>query len=340
VKLFEETANLARLAALACVLAQDELSRSGFDRLAETEPLSLQTAASAPSAPASRDVPNNPRARPSRGYIDQISRAAPEERAKLFRAVSGNAAHIQEIQPKDGETLAKYLLWPKSDEEREYIASAIPNVGRWKLLRLAMADLMADTPLREDVACEVVGLVLGQEVEASGDEDWRRRLREMLMRSVLQGGEGSENSHPYDAAQDMIVAMYEAQANALDVPVTWDADVASPTAILPAMIEQLGSRLAGRAKSESDQAFLARLPHELTVAEYLGDDDLRRSALLERIWLRVLAIETAQVRSDRAAQAQAIADKLDESDRAAGDALLQLRNGQAALVQMWLLRAP
>jgi hypothetical protein len=160
----------------------------------------------------------------------------------------------------------------------------------------------------------------------------------MLMRSVLQGGEASESSHPYDEAQDRMVAMYQVQARVLDAPS--DAVAASPTAILPAMIEQLGSRLSGKAKNAADQAFLARLPHELTVAEFLGNDDLRRLALLERIWLRLLAIETAQLRSDQADKAQEILDRLDEADRRAADVLIQLRDGQAALVKMWLLRAP
>jgi hypothetical protein len=273
-------------------------------------------------------------------YLSQLSQTnVPVRRASYFTAAIENASQISEMPPKASEELAKYVLSPKADEEQEAIASAVSRVGRWKTVRLALADSLLETSLREDVVCETIGLVLDQTIEPRGGQAWRQSLRLMLMRSVLQGTETSENKHPYDIARDTINAMYQAQARALGINKTPGAGT-SPTEILPLMIELLASRLSQNAASESNREFLSRVPHELAVAEYLGDDDLRRLVLLDRIWLRLLAVETAQIRTERADQAQTILDRVEESDRRAGDVLIQLRDGQAAILQMWLLRAP
>jgi hypothetical protein len=338
--LLEETANLARLSAMGCVLSQGEMGRAAFDELKDVEPFFLERRSTDSSSSAST-ADSSPRARALSRQIDSLSRAShPVQRIGYLKAIAENSLEIHEIEPQEGKVIAEYLLAAKGDEEREAIAGLIPRVGKWKLVRLAAADLIVDTPVRQELVEEVVARLLGQEPEAPGGADWRERARRKLMQSVLSGGVASSSVHPFDEVRERMLAMYQTQAQTAGVASSSYSGAASPTAILPPLIEKFASRLAAEAVPEDDRNFLTRIPHELAAAEYLADNDLRRLALLERIWLRLVAIDALRTRSDRAAEVHAIMDKFNESDRGSPDVFHQLRDGQVALVQLWLLRAP
>jgi hypothetical protein len=339
-RLLEETARLARLAAMGCALSQGELGRSAFEELSETDPLSLEKASDESAARRrSSDVVNEAQARVVGRHIESLSRAThPVPRVSALRWIADNAVRVPEISPDEGKVIAEYLLAPKSAEEREAIAGFIPQVGRWRTVRLATADLISDARVRQDLVQEVVGLLLGHSVEADSEGEWRQQLRLALMRSALDHSTAAPSSHPHDAAQDEVRDAYLAQARVLGVPSAAYSGAAAPAAVLRPMIEHTAARLSGAARDEEHRRFLAEISHRLEAVDYLGDNDLRRLALLERDWLRLLAIDVAQNRPDRAAEAEALADSLHESDRAAANVLVQLRNGQAAIVRMWRLR--
>jgi hypothetical protein len=339
-RLLEDAANLARLSAMGCALSQGEMGQAQFEQLAEMPVISLEGRSSDEESTASAES-SSPRQRMVSRHIDSLSRATyPVQRAGFLKAIAENVSQISEIEPQEGAVIANYLFLPKGDEEREAIAGLIPRVGRWKVVRLAAADLIVDTPLRQALAEEVVARLLGEEPGEPGGVDWRTRARHKLMRSVLTGGVAASSIHPFETARESMLTTYQVQARAEGVSAASYSGAASPTAVLPPLIEQLASRLSSKTKDQSDREFLARIPHELTAAEYLGDNDLRRLALLERLWLRLLAMDIAQARSDRAEDAQTIVEQLSESDRRSEDVFHQLRDGQSALVRMWLLRAP
>jgi hypothetical protein len=339
--LLEETANLARLSAMGCALAKGELGRASFEQIKEMAAIDLEQR-SGDSSSSSLPESSTARSRMVSRHIDSLSRAThPVQRIGYLKAIAESSSQIQEIEPQEGEVIAKYLLSPMGDEEREALAGIVPRVGRWKMVRLAAADLIAATPVREDLVQEVVARMLGEEPEEAGQVNWRERARLKLMRSVLTGGiVGSSFGHPFDTAQQVILSMYQMQARAEGVSASSSSGAASPTEVLPAMIEQLASRLAAKTRSNEDREFLERIPHELAVAEYLGENDLRRLALLERIWLRLVAMDVVHARSDRAEDVQKIVEQLSQSDQGAKDVFHQLRDGQAALVRLWLLRMP
>jgi hypothetical protein len=94
------------------------------------------------------------------------------------------------------------------------------------------------------------------------------------------------------------------------------------------------------ASTEEDRRFVSNIPHVLAAAEYLADNDLRRLALLERVWLRMVVLEIGRRRSDRAADAKTLVDQLGKDDGEAPDVLHQLRASETALAHAWLLLAP
>ena len=67
------------------------------------------------------------------------------------------------------------------------------------------------------------------------------------MRSVLTGGVAASNVHPFDAAREAMITTYDLQARVQGVSPSSYSGAASPTAILPPMIEKLATTLIGSA---------------------------------------------------------------------------------------------
>jgi hypothetical protein len=68
-----------------------------------------------------------------------------------------------------------------------------------------------------------------------------------------------------------------------------------------------------------------------------GNNAAQQMVSLERIWLRLLALEAARRNESRAAETREIVANLQQKDQQAKQVLRQLRDGQAAQLQMWLL---
>jgi len=64
----------------------------------------------------------------------------------------------------------------------------------------------------------------------------------------------------------------------------------------------------------------------------------KKLALLDRAWLRLLAVEFARQQPTRKAEADALVEQLAGRDREAKHVLIQLRDGHETILRMWLLR--
>jgi hypothetical protein len=111
-----------------------------------------------------------------------------------------------------------------------------------------------------------------------------------------------------------------------------------PLATLRVLVDELASRFSAGKLSDRERADLTRIPHELTALDFVsGGNDVQRLAALERIWLRLLALEAARRHETRAGEARELVANLQQRDRQAKHVLSQLRDGQATELQMWLL---
>jgi hypothetical protein len=70
--------------------------------------------------------------------------------------------------------------------------------------------------------------------------------------------------------------------------------------------------------------------------DYLAVNDLQKLVLLDRVWLRLLAVECARKHPTRKADADALVEQLATRDRNATHVLIQLRDGQEATLRLWL----
>jgi hypothetical protein len=163
-------------------------------------------------------------------------------------------------------------------------------------------------------------------------------MQDVLAELPLSGANSnSALGRKADDASDAILQYLGTQSQLLGITPDEYRAAATPAARQRLLIDRYAATLARRSLRPGDQAYLADLPYELTAVDYVGTSDLARTVLLWRVWLRLLAIGTAQQRPDRADQADRIAAEALDRQAGAASVLVQFRDMQQAILEMWLL---
>ena len=85
--------------------------------------------------------------------------------------------------------------------------------------------------------------------------------------------------------------LYVVQAQLLQVPTESYAAPPSPAAVLAAMVQHVASQLDAAKLNPPEQLLLANLPNQLQAIDFLAENDLQRTVLLQRLWLRLLSAQ-------------------------------------------------
>lgn len=359
-KLLDETLLLAHLGTLGCALAQQEPGFALFDQMAKEGPPMLAEKKGDVEEPDSRepargDTSLPPTASQQRDLVRFVEGLAKykehnaTQRLSFARGLAGLTERFSEIEPDQAVVIAKYLLGEKPEEEQRRLNDSVEGLCRWKTVRLALADLLADPAAHMKIPLPLAGELLGKAARrdpvATNFEGWTEPARELLLRSVLvdlstSAGVPSEGpARGIDRASDALLELYRARAKLLNLNAAQYRAAATPAMVLELLASQQAAQLGGGGRS-ADAEYLARLPHELAVVEYLGTNDIRRTVLAQRVWLRLLSMAVARKRPDQASQARAIVTELTARDLKATHLLLQLRDGEGTTLRMWLLLAP
>ncbi|MFV1968130.1 MAG: hypothetical protein ACC628_22120 [Pirellulaceae bacterium] len=340
--MLQDVIDLAHLATLGCALSQDELGITTFDDLRAKGAPRLKDEVGLPSLASSTRGSGG-----SMGMLDQslkmlhnrrISWVGRIERlAYLARA----ASKFADVQPRQAETLASYLLKLKTVDEHTKALEHVKAIARWKHLRLAIADGIMEAKLRPEHLQSLLAEILGREIKLGGRTAGREEARSRLLESVLSELNSSavRSAGPcrsYDVLRSQLRERYDTQNQLLSAAPD-DASWSSPTQVLHALVEGYAAKLGATIKEPPAQRELDRIPHELTAAGYVAANDLELTVLLERQWIRVLAQAVAGRHPGRQKEIDNIRRELVSADRNAAHIAQQLRDGQAAIVRLWLL---
>ena len=264
-------------------------------------------------------------------------------RIYLVGALARFSGQVPDLKPPQGAAVAEYLLSAKPEGEHKQIAEYLPRLGRWRSVRLGLADQVTKTQSSQERTVEVISGILGRSPALGGQTNWKAALRWMLLKDVLDelpeagGNRRSQIGRNADEASSTIHEHLGTQAQLLGIPAEEYKAAATPSARLRLLIDRYAAGLARSSLRPDDQEYLAGLPYQLTAAEYLGTDDLARTVLLDRIWLRLLGAGAALQGPGRAAEADRIVADLARRDGQARSVLVQLRDGQRSILQTWLL---
>lgn len=357
--LLQEAANLARGNALGWALAQGELGGPVFDELLTREPAKVALA----EGPAPPSL--GPRPDPSR-LLGPVSRLDPAEKHRLdqkilaiaryrtlpaserkivLRYLAATADRVADIAPEQGLVVARYLLGGyKAPREDEEIIDIARPLLRWKAVKLGIADELADTKMTLDNVERLLHAALNREVRVTDDPQWREKWRLALLTSVRDELEMSgsmivtpEETKLYDRGADALRDMYIAEARTAGVPSATYQAAATPSAALRILVEGAAARMAGVKLRSGDAELVAGMKHQLAAADYMAENDVRRTVLYQRLWLRLVSAAAAREKPELASDVDRIASELGEQDGKAKSAIEQLRDGELARLRVWAL---
>ena len=104
------------------------------------------------------------------------------------------------------------------------------------------------------------------------------------------------------------------------------------------LVKHVADRAAKQELAPADKAALEQIDRELQAAQFAAANDLERVVLLQRIWVRVLALALqGQAAEENRKAVLEVPQKLDEKDRKSGNLLDQLRFGEEMALEVWKL---
>lgn len=343
--LLVEIVNLAYHSTLGCAVAHGTAGDATFDALAEQDPEAFLTREEL-TAPPAEDKPKSLEPTTLRMLNERLTmllnpRTGPVTRFGFVETIAGLTDRVNDLAPDQAAALATYLLGKKRIEEHRAILPRVEELGEWKQVRLAVADQLENFGVSREQLQEIVSKLLGHEYEVGAGDAGREALRVELLRDVLvdakQEDVGERDKYQVfnDAAQTLY-DFYTAQA-ILQRTTAWPEAPVTPSVVAQAMIESRLKELLETKLTAAEKQQVQRMDVDLRAVDYLATNDLQKLALLDRVWLRFLAVDLARQHPSRKAEADAFVKQLATRDREATHILIQVRDGHELILRMWLL---
>ena len=359
------TAELNRLSTLGCALAQGELGYPTFDELID-EPVKRPSARGEPEyggPPIGSRATDMVQERMRAGIVapvntlDRYRSYQKGQRLASLRLIQAAANRLDEVTPQQGTAIATYLLAGKSQEEHDAVISILEadeddgsasGILNWNSVRVGLADELGEIDPRAGMAlsaentAELVGMFVDDVPEPFETRAYRRDLRKRVLRNVI-GRLSDGPLRPITAAQrdvsmERIYQGYCWQARLLGISDAQYKAAHTPADVLRLLIDFFAAELSGNVVRQADRRYLRDLPYQLTAADYLGTDELRRTVLYDRIWMRLVAITVAVEQPERVAETDLLIQQTHEAAATAGNLVAQLRDIEKTLAKLWLLR--
>jgi hypothetical protein len=256
---------------------------------------------------------------------------AEPKRASNLRGLAHFAEQLADIAPSQARSIAKYLVFAVGEEEQTQRFSALPRLRRWRTLRLAVADELEQQPRLASVVAPIALRLAGREL--TDEPISASNLRRFLLESVLQ-----ELNYTFGPTTKL---------TAHDVMDRWESEL---NTLYGERAQWLGSPLPTDSKSHAAE-LLEESATRLRPVSLLVDSTDR--------WQRVAAI-TAQSNLQRTVYAQqSLIERTAQAtlarypakrptiervlnthwqrSTATGSAVLQLREGEFTMLELWRL---
>ncbi|MBI2480502.1 MAG: hypothetical protein HYV60_18305 [Planctomycetia bacterium] len=343
--LLAEIVHLNYQSTLGCTVAQGTAGDATFDTLAEQDPAAFLTSGDT-TVPGGGSETKSLEPTTVKMLNDRLTmllnpRTSPVIRFGSIESIAGLADRVDDLAPDQAAALANYLLGKKRIEEHRAILPHIGKLGKWKHVRLAVADNLEDAGVSREQLQELISQLLGREYAIGVGDAGRESLRIELLRGVLVDAKkedvGDQDKYQvYNDAAKALYDFYTAQAIVLR-SAEWPVEPVTPTVVSRAMIESRVKELLETKLSPEGKGQAQRVNVDLRAIDYLATNDLQKLTLLDRAWLRLLAVDLAGKRPARKTEADSLVEQLALRDRDAKHVLIQLRDGHEAILRMWLL---
>ena len=339
--ILSEIAQLAWLETLGCALwVQDSRAEETFRRLSN-DPISISGTLSPPITDDAALRMDPSKSRMIRADLDRLANRNSFTRATNVRHLS--RVDVTDLFPSDARRLADYLMGLKPASERQEVLRVASELGKWKQVRLAVADELDRSKLPIEQIGELVSKLLSSELSSEVGRvptlvDHRIALLRSVAAEKVKSAE-TEKASLVDACRQALIEQYLIQIQLFG---GGEASAAEPNR-LPDVLESLitthSRRLQRTGLTQATRRQLELLPEQFAAIRFYGADELHRTILLERLWLRVLVIAASTVSDAARDEAAKVAERLRSHDRDADGLLVQLHWGHQAVVEVWTLLA-
>jgi hypothetical protein len=253
----------------------------------------------------------------------------------LHRIVTKLASNLarNDLTARQAQTLARYLLTIKTNAELEEVLPKIAPLAKSRAMLLALADRV-EQDAEQSASEGVVGAIVQQSLRFAKDDNWRLACRKLLLQQAV---DVSARTSPATQTAEVLRGLYTEQAVLLGIAADSFKDLAQPSQVLDKLIEHVMAKLGEQPLAEQDKQVFDQIKGQRMVAQYLAQNDLERTVLLQRVWVRILPIYLAQRVPDRADQMRKVHDDLLQSDRTSRTVLEQLHAGEEKTLRIWAL---
>ena len=244
-----------------------------------------------------------------------------------------------DLTPIQAAILARYILEAKNSEERESVNDTLSDLAGSGYVVLAVADGLAKARIKQEYLLEICTGLIGREVKASG-ANWKQEAIVELMRFALPRFNVSaeaDTGELIDSAAKALSQLYIYHAELHGLTNTGAAEDQLPGDVLEAVVRHFSVALEKEELSSALEKQLETVKLELDVVDFLTSQDVQRIVVLQRTYLKLLAIQAMQRNPDLQKPSHQLINDLYQQDRSSRHVLEQVRGGEAALIQMWKL---
>jgi hypothetical protein len=340
----KSTANLAWNVNLAMALALPRPNPGQFDRwLADGPPWERKTDEEEPTGASPAFGGGDRLTRDQQDTFDRYLHELGEwqkldepRRGSYLRAIGQAASKVSDLSPIQARHLASYLLGRKGEEEQAFVLDNA-TLLRWRQLRIALADSIERSQLPPDHLRRLVIIFSGHEVL---DIDKNRgAARRALLKSVVDelstapaGTAAREASSDVDRWAGELAAVYRQRAQLMGVGPSDLESLSSASALLRLAVARLSPSTSHEANDTASRLF--------TAADALGASDAQRCVVLQRSAIERTAAEIQRRQPDRRQETRKLLDQFQKKIAASKQVLAQLQEGEATLLELWLLARP
>lgn len=344
-QILSEITRLNYLSTLACALSGDESGLITFKELTDKGAPTLADEAAKTESGVS--PPSGGRGGGSMERVRSLAErlkgrdASTAERVTRLASLAAASSGLPDIDSKIADLIAEYLLRSKTDSEHAKVLDYVGSLARWKHLRLALADQIEKVKPRREQLQGLLNKVLPRLVTLEVGDAGYETARIELLRSVLDdladaAGGAVETFSAYNNASEVLARQYATQSQLLGIASLDAAAAGRPGVVLKQLVSQFAPRLRGEISAPQRER-LEQLSQRLTAIDYVAANDLQLTVLLQREWGFLLSLLVAERHAERRSQAASVLEELARNDRRAEHIMVQLRDGEAALLRLWLL---
>lgn len=244
------------------------------------------------------------------------------------------------IENEQAEKVAFYLMTrsfsSKANSEHNQLRTALAGLKPPRNFLLALADAVTRAQSGQS-AVEILSNILGRDIRVPRGSSWKQVCRKAVLKHVLDQIDSS--SEAADEASELMAKLYKEQGILMGMRAEDFFLASQPSQTLEQLIKYQIGRLEKKT-SGADRDAITRMRYEIDAAELVGDSDLRRTVLYQRLWLRILEKQITLQKAEVAEQAKKLREELDKEDLHSSHILAQLRSGEEKIHRMWMLLHP